>query len=213
MSIVDLKTKMPGVIDQGPRPTCLACAASDAHQIHYAEIPSLSVEALFHGCAANDREAPITGTTVERIATVLADQGQPEASVWPYLSEQPHHSEWQPPETDSEFFFGKTTLIKPTFTAIQEELKKGRPVIISIRVRDSLLGCVPDTILLSDCGGVVRGLHAVLVVGLNMAGSGTLCIRNSWGIEWGDNGHTNIGRDYLEANVCVAAIVSEMEKH
>lgn len=213
MSIVDLTGKMPGVIDQGSRPTCLACSASDAHQILYAEIPSLSIESLFHGCAANDREALVEGTTFERLTTVLANQGQPETSVWPYLSEQPHHSEWQPPETDREFFFGKTTLIKPTFTTIQQELEKGRPVIISIRVRDSLLSCMPDTILLSDCGGVVRGQHAVLVVGLNMGGSDTLCIRNSWGSDWGDNGHTNIGRDYLEANVCVAAIISEMEKY
>ncbi|MGI9363273.1 MAG: C1 family peptidase [Parasphingorhabdus sp.] len=213
MSNVDLTAQMPQVIDQGSRPTCLACAASDAHQILYAKIPSLSIEALFHGCAANDQGALVAGTSVERLATVLANQGQPEASVWPYLNEQPRDGEWHPPETESEFFFGKTTLINPTFTIIQQELEKGRPVIIGMKVRDSLLACVPDSSLLSDCGGVVRGLHAVLVVGFNLGGTDTLFIRNSWGTDWGDNGHTNIGRNYLEANVCVAAIISEMEKH
>lgn len=213
MNAVDLTNRMPAVFDQGTRPTCLACAASDAHQICYPDITSLSVEALFHGCAAIDSEAITTGTTFENLAKVLADQGQPEAFAWPYLAEQPNTVDWRSPSIDSEFFFGHTTLIRPTFSVIQDEINKGRPIVLGMKIRDSLLAYVAEHGLLTDCGGIVRGMHAVLVVGANVGTLETLLIRNSWGVEWGDNGHAIIGRGYFEANVCIAATVTKMERY
>lgn len=208
---VDLSAEMPIIMDQGARPTCLPCSISDAHQFLYREVPSLSVECLFHGCVRRDRDALDHGATFEIAKLALADDGQPEGSEWPYEPMQPELQTWLDPNPLAERFKGLIELTEPTFAAVSGHLIDKRPVVLALRVRDSLIRCGPDGKLESDCAGVVRGMHAVLAVGLRTNPSQKIKIRNSWGSQWGALGYAEISENYFDANVVLAALVNEME--
>lgn len=208
---VDLSAEMPNIMDQGARPTCLPCSLSDAHQFLYREVPSLSVESLFHGCVRRDKDVLDSGATVAIASMALADDGQPEESEWPYEPMQPALQTWQDPNPFAKRYRGSIEITEARFSAVSDHLARKRPVVLALRVRDSLIRCGPDGKLESDCAGVVRGMHAVLAVGLRTNPSKKIKIRNSWGSQWGALGYAEISENYFDANVVLAALVNEME--
>ena len=120
---VDLTARMPKVMDQGPRPTCLVCAVSDAHQYLYSIVDALSVEALFHGCVQRDATALQAGATVACAGGALANAGQPEESSWPYQLVQPALDTWHDPAPASQRFKGTVTTVQPSFDDVSASLR------------------------------------------------------------------------------------------
>lgn len=208
---VDLTSRMPEVMDQGARPTCLACAVSDAHQHLYAEVDALSVEALFHGCVERDPASLHSGATLACVKGALADTGQPDEASWPYEMVQPVLDTWRDPSPQAPRFRGSIIPIEPNFDGVAGILALEQPVVLALRVRDTLLFAGAHASLEEDCGGVIRGVHAVLGVGLAGVPTRSIRIRNSWGTSWGDAGHAQIGRGYFAANVVLAAVVENRE--
>ena len=72
----DLRAHWTGVRDQGARPTCLACAASDAHAHAHALAHPLSVEYVFFKAAQQmPGKATPSGLTLDATAAALRADG------------------------------------------------------------------------------------------------------------------------------------------
>lgn len=207
-STMDMTSQMPAIMDQGRRPTCLTCSVSDAHQVVYPQLTALSVEALFHGCARRDEDAVLSGATIDCVSDVLSQDGQPEASLWPYSRVQPSSEDWFDPNPSAYKFRAGIVTIEPKFVRVIEAITNGRPVILAIRVRDSLLACDNTGRLSGHCGGTIRGLHAVLAIGARRGSEPSIRIRNSWGTGWGMLGHADMTEEYFRANAIIAALIN-----
>jgi hypothetical protein len=85
-----------------------------------------------------------------------------------------------------------------TEEAAWEELTCNGPLVAALAVTQSLASprFDRDGLLIVDDGAVVRGLHAVCVVGGGTTPGGTdyWLIRNSWGTQWGDGGYAKVRR-------------------
>jgi hypothetical protein len=95
----DLRALFGEVRDQAVRPTCLACAVSDAHAAVYKPLHPLSLEYLFyHGVQRMHARDPKCGISMEAASHVLPNDGQPVEADWPYLDVLPADlSTWKPP--------------------------------------------------------------------------------------------------------------------
>ncbi len=95
---VDLRPRFGHARDQGPRPTCLAFAASDTHAgVRPGWLP-LSSEYAFHRAQMRTGSGPDVGATLASMLDVLREDGQPEEHGWPYLPATPvDAASWVPP--------------------------------------------------------------------------------------------------------------------
>jgi hypothetical protein len=92
-SEIDLRSQCANVRDQGSRPTCVPCAASDAHA-QFQKCAPLSVEYLFYQSVKHSvAKDPSIGLTFEEVRNALAKMGQPLEKEWPY---PPPTLQWTP---------------------------------------------------------------------------------------------------------------------
>jgi hypothetical protein len=83
---VDLRTLFGPARNQGPRPTCLAFAASDAHAALRSGWAPLSCEYAFYHAQRRAARVPNQGALLSSMLDALRQDGQPEESGWPYLA-------------------------------------------------------------------------------------------------------------------------------
>lgn len=201
---LDLRTQMLPTRQQGSRHTCLAFAASGAHEHAGKHSESLSVEYLFfHAVARTAGSNPHNGTSMEAMASALGDVGQPIERAWPYLAKQAMAPDWSPPSVDTEIYRRPVTVGKMSLPEISSNLDSGRAVVLGLVISDAFWqvdtsGVVPDIFPDIDRGG-----HAVLAVGhgLDNAGRRYFLVRNSWGSEWGLDGHAWLSEAYLSRHL------------
>src|SRR5438105_14391048 len=93
---VDLRPSFGPVRNQGPRPTCMAFAASDAHAGLRSGWAALSCEYAFYHAQRRAGRSPNKGALLSSMLDALCHDGQPEESGWPYLAATPTGS-WTPP--------------------------------------------------------------------------------------------------------------------
>lgn len=194
---VDLRPFWTGVRDQGGRPACLACAASDGHCHSRTLTHRLSAEYLFYfGAQRMPGGDYSAGLTFEAADGALRYDGQPDEVVWPYQVKEP--STWSPPKADKVWHAGLQPLA--TVSDIFAALHASQPIVLGLRLVNGFnrVQVAPHII---DSNGRAAGGHAVLVVGAGRrqtAGSDDLLmIRNSWGIGWGEGGHAWLPAEYL----------------
>jgi hypothetical protein len=82
---VDLRSLFGPVGDQGPRPTCLAFAASDVHAALRSGWVPLSREYAFYQAQRRAGRPPSRGALLSSMLDALRENGQPEEGGWPYL--------------------------------------------------------------------------------------------------------------------------------
>lgn len=188
----DLRAYWAEVRDQGPRNSCLACAASDAHMFAQKLDHPLSAEYLFCKSASYMPNKDVSkGASIEAMALALENHGQPSESEWPYAFTQP--VPWTPPAVTS-IWHGKLNF---SFGMIGD-LSSQLPFFLVIKLTDGFFKPPGPAFVISETGAGFGG-HAVLAVGMasNSAGLTYILIRNSWGEAWADKGYAWLPVSYL----------------
>lgn len=209
----DLRAEFGVARNQGPRPTCLAFAVSDAHAALRPGWSPLSCEFAFYHAQRRSGRSPQTGAVLDAMLAALRHDGQPAETEWPYLPATPSDlSSWAPP-TDVGQRFGRAGAPHAmSIDAIVAELNAGRPVILLMML--SLSFYVPDAaaVIRSPAGEApdpaIR--HAVVAVAHGVAeGERAILIRNSWGPAWGASGHGWLTETFLAPRLFGTALLTE----
>ena len=208
---VDLRPMFGATRDQGPRPTCLAFAASDAHAALRPGWVPLSCEYAFYHAHRRTARPPTLGAVLPAMLDALHEDGQPAEDGWPYLIETPENiSAWVPP-LDVGTLFGRTgQSSQPIFNTIVHELHNRRPVLALFTLSRSFFVPAPPGVVDLMPGEVPEAAqkHAVVAVGYGMVdGQGAVLVRNSWGHGWGLAGHAWLTESFLAPRLFATAIL------
>ncbi|WP_313055346.1 C1 family peptidase [Pseudomonas lopnurensis] len=188
---------------QGPRPTCLAFALSDLNRRF--SPTDLSPE-YFYQTAARLIPGWKPGDGLQFDAAQQASLlGQPEEERYPYCEHEP---DIPIPELPGDLpMYGRALKLEyADLTVMASTLRAGRPVGLGLRVTREFY--VPDNGVVSFSDHVVPGmLHAVVAIGLGRHdedASPWFYVRNSWGPDWGIQGHAWISGAYVAAHAACA---------
>lgn len=195
----DVRDAWAGVRDQGPRPTCLACAASDAHSHAHGLSHPLSAEYLFYtGLKRAQHLSAADGLTLGVADEALRNDGQPNELEWPYQTKTP--DPWTPPSLTT-LWYGGLDPCAGNAAGVVDALRAGVPVLLGLRLVPGF-NRVQKSPFIIDTSGTPVGGHGVLGVGLGSSLKGGLIdlvlIRNSWGFRWGFGGHAWLPLSYLD---------------
>ena len=202
--VTDLTSRIPSdVMDQGPRPTCVPCAAAAAHEAERSDFRA-AVEPLWWrlrglGLAGEH------GTTLQAAARALIDTGHCEAHLWPYNRGLGCETE-PPPGAAGTAPWTRADLTPVSVAndgvedAIEDELAAGHPVVLVLEISDGFQYPEPDGLIpVPLVTAPAAGYHAVLVVGAwtHPTHGRVFLIRNSWGVYWGAGGYGLLPVGYL----------------
>lgn len=211
--LIDMRALFGPARNQGPRPTCMAFAASDLHAgLREGWVP-LSCEYVFYQAQRRAGRPPAAGTLLSSLLDALREDGQPEEEGWPYLPATPTDANsWTPP-TDVGALFGRNgKKSDQSLDSVIGELDQGRPVIILLMLSRSFY--------VRNTRGVVdpadgeapepQRRHAVIAVGHGTVDAQrAILVRNSWGPTWGDAGYGWLTERFLSTRIFAAATLLE----
>lgn len=206
----DLRTALGPARSQGPRGTCLAFAVTAGHENHgRRDLPELAVEVLYWGAKQHDGNRG-SGTTFSAAAAALRQWGQPEEALWPY---DPLRNErattYAPPAAaidPAACAFADLRQIAATSSDVQAELDQDRVVAIGGPTWPGLRRPVGDRVDKPAVADLDGGFHAMVVVGYQ-EDTGEFLLRNSWGLNWGDQGHAWVPMAFVDEHVLAAWVV------
>ncbi len=205
--MVDLRARQSPIRDQGRRGTCVACAATGAHEMLRGGDVSLCIEFAHWGAKQRDGLPEASeGTTLAAAAAVLDTLGQPPESRWPYDERRDQWAaDYAPPDGASDEALHRRTArgaaLVPSVDAVRAALDGGRAPLLGVILHGTwYTPGAGGEIAMPTRGAVAYGGHAVLVVGYATgagAGGGHFIVRNSWGTGWGDGGDGYLPFDYV----------------
>ena len=213
---VDLRPMLPPVRDQGPRGTCLAFAATAAHEAA-GTAPTradLAEEVLYWGCKRVDGERE-PGSAFTSLAAALGRWGQPDEEHWPYDAARDDRSAaYTPPPGALDPEICRTATlhqIETTIAAIRDQLRRGRAVALGLWLTAGFFSAPRGRIPAPGARESRLDGHAVLVVGYEEGAvpeQGSLIVRNSWGDGWGEGGYGYLPYAYLRLG-CEAWVIED----
>jgi hypothetical protein len=210
---VDLQSLFGPARNQGPRPTCMAFAASDAHAALRSGWSPLSCEYAFYRAQQRAGRPPAKGALLSSMLDALRQDGQPEESGWPYLAATPTDAApWAPPAEIGPLFGRDGEKSSPTLDNVICELDKGRPVIILLMLSRAFYYPTPQAVVDPASGESPEPerRHAVVAVGHGtIDGRRAILIRNSWGLRWGEAGYGWLTERFLGPRIFAAATLME----
>lgn len=209
----DLRSELGAARNQGPRPTCLAFAASDAHAALRPGWSPLSCEFAFYHAQRRSGRSPDSGATVPDMLAALRNDGQPEESGWLYLPATPTDvAGWQPPALTGPLFGRAGATYPCAFDALVVELDQGRSVILLLMLSRSFYAPSADAVIRPAPGETPEPArrHAVLAVAHgSVDGEPAILVRNSWGPGWGSGGHAWLTETFMAPRLFGAALLTE----
>lgn len=205
---VDLSALLGPVRDQGNRSTCLAFAATAAHELARLRRRGdprtvLGEEFLYWRCKEID-EDPEPGTGPTSAIEALRNPGQSAARLWPYEGGRDESDgSWTPPPAALEeeaMRRASMSAINADPVALREALEAGHAVILGLDLWEEFRAAPAGAVGVPTEEDLLGEGHAVALVGFSP--DGTFVIRNSWGPTWGEDGLASIE----EAAIAVAAL-------
>lgn len=210
---VDLRSLFGQARNQGPRPTCMAFAASDAHAALRSGWTPLSCEYVFYHAQRRASRPPSKGALLSSMLNALRQDGQPAEAGWPYLTATPtDESSWVPPAEVGPLFGRDGEKSSPSLDQIILELDKGGPVIILLTLSRAFYSPTAQAVVDPAVGEAPEPerRHAVVAVGYGTVDrQRVILIRNSWGPKWGDAGHGWLTEAFLVPRIFAAATLME----
>jgi C1A family cysteine protease len=216
---VDLRSSLPTIRDQGARSTCLAFAVTAAHEVirngQSGIIEDLSEEVLYWGCKQvdGDREP---GSVFTSASAALMQWGQPLEELWPYNDNRDDTDlSYKPPDgalDGATCFKAPMRRIPANIQSIKTWLSRGYSVALGIILCQGFYIPFQGTIPMPTSDEELTEGHAVLVVGYengSVSGEGFLILRNSWGLDWGEEGYGYLPFAYVDLYGAEAWIVEQ----
>ena len=209
----DLRPLFGEVRNQGPRPTCLAFAGSDAHAALRPGWMPLSCEFAFYHAQRRAGRPPGRGALLSEMLEALRKDGQPEEAGWPYLAATPSDAtSWMPPDNVGPLFGRAGETRAPSLDKIIQELDADRPSILLLMLSPAFYA--------PSAGGVIHPTagegpdparrHAVVAAAHGtIDGERTVLVRNSWGGRWGAAGYGWLTETFLAPRLFAAAMLTE----
>lgn len=218
--MVDLRSRLLPVGDQGRRGTCVAFAATAAHEYLRDEGIHLSVEFLHWSAKQRDGFGlSEEGTTLEAAVAALAEAGQPPEIMWPYDDTRDQRAASYCPSDEVVKDASCRRVLRGTAlglvsTIVQTVLAAGTPVLLGLRLFSTWHYLEADDAKIRQPPPELQPLggHAVLVVGFGELSTEVgrhFLIRNSWGADWGQNGYAFLPYDYVDAHAIAIWQLSE----
>jgi hypothetical protein len=191
---------------QGMRLTCLAFTVSDLNR-HTASAPdALSPEYLYQ-CAGSSMEGWKLGDGLylDNALQAAKTPGQPLEALFPYLSAAPTASSFQTLAAGTTLYCSTLKRLPATQTAVVNRIKKGHAVGLVVACTNTLYAPVDGIVGFSSMV-IPNAAHAVLAVGVgsNAFGVEHVLIRNSWGANWGVDGHAWLPKQYVDMHAIEA---------
>ncbi len=209
----DLRPLFGPARDQGERPTCLAFAASDAHAALRDDWIPLSCEFAFYSAQQRAGRPPTSGALLSSMLDALRVDGQPAENGWPYLATLPGDlGLWQPPAAIGPCYGRDGQTGGNDLSSIVRSLDRQHPVL--------LLTMLSGSFFAPDGAGVVDPAndehpepalrHALVAVGHGKVdGAMAILVRNSWGADWGIDGHAWLTERFLTPRLFATANLME----
>lgn len=202
---VDLSSTLGAARDQGLRPTCLAFAATGAHEILHGRSDPLCPEWLYYHAVHRAGDLPDAGSRLNPTALSLRDDGQPDECEWPYCGAIDERN-WRPPALPARLDHADGDVSALDFPRVVSDLKDGFPTVLAMRIDRTFdrWDVVDDCAVLQHAPPPYSDAttHAVLAVGYGRLDASTyLKIRNSWDVDWGVDGHAWIAETYATERV------------
>ena len=163
-----MRGEFGSVRDQGPRPTCLAFAASDTHAAIRSGWDPLSCEYIFFHAQRRTGRSPDQGAFLHDILASLEQDGQPRESGWPYLSALPSDlSLYQPPVSVGDLYGRVGEQQTETVDQVFGTLKSGTPSIVLTKLTNTFFRPPATGVVDHVDGDIARPAprHAVVAVG------------------------------------------------
>ncbi len=210
---IDLRSRFGPARNQGPRPTCMAFAASDTHAgLRTGWVP-LSCEYAFYQAQRRAGRPPSTGALLSSMLEALREDGQPEEGGWPYLATPPADAvSWRPPAEVGALFGRNGEKVVHGLDRVIGELDQGRPVILLLTLSRAFYARHPQGVVDPAAGETPepQRRHAVIAVGHGTVdGQRSILVRNSWGPTWGDAGYGWLTQRFLTPRIFAAALLLE----
>jgi hypothetical protein len=210
---VDLRASFGSARNQGPRPTCLAFAASDAHAALREGWVPLSCEYAFFQAQRRANRMPNTGALLPSMLEALRKDGQPEESSWPYVLATPADAASCAPPREIGKLYGRNGAIAThSVDRVIQELDQGRPVIVLTMLSRAFYQRSPQGVIdpAPNEQPEPNRRHAVVAVGHGkIDGQRAVLVRNSWGLSWGDAGYGWLTERFLGPRIFAAATLLE----
>jgi hypothetical protein len=209
----DLRPLFGEARDQGPRPTCLAFAGSDAHAALRPGWAPLSCEFAFYHAQRRAGRPPGRGALLSAMLEALRNDGQPEEAGWQYLAATPSDvASWMPPPNVGPLFGRAGERRKPSLDNIIQELDGDRPTILLLRLSRAFYAPSAQAIIHPTVGEEPDPArrHAVIAAAHGTVdGERAILVRNSWGARWGAAGYGWLTETFLAPRLFAAAILTE----
>lgn len=192
----DLTELLPGPRDQADRDTCLAFAFSDAHLAAIGGGPLLSPDYLHFHAARRLGVGPNDGVSTGVMQEALEHDGQPVESECPY-SPVAREEDWTPPDEVREVWTRTTSLqASDPCDRILAALGAGMACILTLQINEAFVRAVSADEAISPDGRDLS-IHAVVVVAAETGDVDRFLVRNSWGADWGSDGHLWLDATYI----------------
>jgi C1A family cysteine protease len=159
----------------------------------------LSPDYLHFQAASRSGVGVNAGVGLTKLQEALRLDGQPSEAECPYSDTR--DDSWSPPTNVTKLWTRASSVRSGTPSEVLEAaLLSRRALVVVARISRSFH--MPDLAshVVVDDGGKGGGLHAVLIVGMSsMAGDIAFLARNSWGTEWGLEGHAWLPSAYINS--------------
>lgn len=185
--------------DQGARPTCIAFTLSELNLVAATHATDLSPEYLYQLAAHHTRTwEPHYGVPLNAAVTA-ANKGQPVESDFPYQDNEPPKPIPYLP-TALNLHGARIVISPPNNSRIIGAIQHNKPVGLCINLTRSFYHPV-NGVVADEPMPLKDVLHAVTVVGMgNKDREQYFLIRNSWGVDWGIDGHAWLSAGYVQSH-------------